>query len=340
MLETIMEYHIIFYVMGAIGVLGLISKFIANVTLKRLVKAASNMNKSTHGLMRLVRAKFEHACMVSDKVQNVEAFVDKYLYEYRVMGIRLHTWQQLEKQWVWIAGIFAVLGTAFQYNMYGMSELVFRYGAIGAAEMTALFLLHISTDERHRLSAARTYMIDYLENVCAHRYEKAYAQRGTVESAQESITRQEGQAREQVRVNERVTAAQEQEIERPKAEGEAQYAYTAAKDEKASGLFKRVKTAEKKNKKQEADKDAVIPDVGRPGTVPEVPGKIEEPQMPHPVSEPDILQNPAPVREPVTTAGMQTMKEQFQQVRAKEEALEERGVQEAIIREILEEFLA
>lgn len=337
MLETIMEYHIIFYVMGAIGVLGLISKFIANVTLKRLVKAASNMNKSSHGLMRLVRAKFEHACMVSDKVQNVEAFVDKYLYEYRIIGVRLHTWQQLEKQWIWIAGIFAVLGTTFQYNMYGMSETVYRYGAIGAAEMTALFLLHICTDERHRFSAARTYMIDYLENVCAHRYEKAYAQK-------ETGTAQGGAARrvekEQVPIGQEQGEVQLQTQEMDRTGREGEYAYASSKGEKASGLFKRVKASEKKNKRQGEDMDVTIPDVSQPGSMPEVPGRIEEPQMPHPVSEPDLLKNPAPVREPIRNSGMQTMKEQFQQTRVKDEPAEERVAQEAIIREILEEFLA
>ena len=35
------------------------------------------MSKSNHPLMRLIRAKFEHACMVSDKVQNV---IDIKLY--------------------------------------------------------------------------------------------------------------------------------------------------------------------------------------------------------------------------------------------------------------------
>lgn len=44
------------------------------------------MSKSNHPLMRLVRAKFEHACMISDTVENVGVFVDKYLYEYKVCG--------------------------------------------------------------------------------------------------------------------------------------------------------------------------------------------------------------------------------------------------------------
>ena len=34
--------------------------------------------------------------MVSEKVENVEAFVDKYLYEYRVAGLKLHSIQRME----------------------------------------------------------------------------------------------------------------------------------------------------------------------------------------------------------------------------------------------------
>ena len=82
MLEIILDKHVIFVLMGILTVIGIVSKLIANVTLKQLVRAAGNMNKSTHPLMRLVRAKFEHACMISDTVENVRVFVDKYLYEY------------------------------------------------------------------------------------------------------------------------------------------------------------------------------------------------------------------------------------------------------------------
>ena len=84
MLETLVQNQIIFYAMGVAAGIGVLSKLVAHITLRRMVKAASRMNKSNHKLMRLVRAKFEHASMVSDKVQNVEAFVKKYVYEYRI----------------------------------------------------------------------------------------------------------------------------------------------------------------------------------------------------------------------------------------------------------------
>ena len=63
MLEMIMDRHLQFVLLGAVASIGLISKIITGVTLKKLVWAAANMGKSTHPLMRLIRAKYEHACM-------------------------------------------------------------------------------------------------------------------------------------------------------------------------------------------------------------------------------------------------------------------------------------
>lgn len=56
MLEMIMDRHLQFVLLGAVASIGLISKIITGVTLKKLVWAAANMGKSTHPLMRLIRA--------------------------------------------------------------------------------------------------------------------------------------------------------------------------------------------------------------------------------------------------------------------------------------------
>ena len=61
MLDIILERHVVYVLMGIFTVAGLLSKIIVSATLKKLVRAAGNMSKSSHPLMRLVRAKFEHA---------------------------------------------------------------------------------------------------------------------------------------------------------------------------------------------------------------------------------------------------------------------------------------
>ncbi|MFR1158499.1 MAG: hypothetical protein ACLSD7_05580 [Coprococcus phoceensis] len=183
MLETLVENQIIFYAMGAGAAIGVLSKLIAHFTLRRMVKAASRMSKSNHKLMRLVRAKFEHASMVSDKVQNVEAFVKKYVYEYRVFGIRLHTFRNLEKKTIWIVAVLGTAGTVAVYYLYGLEEQVFQYAAWTGIGAVILCMVHILSDENYYQQMAENYMIDYLENVCAHRYAKLYKEKNVSQTS-------------------------------------------------------------------------------------------------------------------------------------------------------------
>ena len=177
MLEVVLDRQIMVILMGIAAAVGVISKIIAAVSLKRLVRASGNMNKSSHPLIRLVKAKFEHACMVSDRVQNVEVFVEKYLYEYRAGGLRLHTWRRLEKAGVWLCFLFGLAGAVSWYAARGMGDPVLQYAAAGAGGAILIFLFQLTSDEKYQLGAIRNYMVDYLENVCAHRYEKAQADR-------------------------------------------------------------------------------------------------------------------------------------------------------------------
>lgn len=166
------DTNIIVYLMIAVGVIGVLAKIVNQLTLRRMVKAAGNMPKSTHKLIKLVRSKYEHACMIHDTVENVGAFVERYIYEYRGFIFRVHTWRQLETQAIWFSGILAVMGAGGHYLAHGFCEGMFQYLAAGAAEMVALFVIRQLSDEPYKINAAKVYMVDYFENVCAHRYKK------------------------------------------------------------------------------------------------------------------------------------------------------------------------
>lgn len=172
MLEMIMDKKLLFVLMGIFAGIGVADKCVVGMTMKRLVQAAGNMNKSTHPLMRLVRAKFEHACMISDTVENVGVFVDKYLYEYKICGLPLHTVRRLEKICAGLCVLTGLAGAFFSYQLYGMGDAVLRTGACGVGLGILVWLFHLTTDEEYCLQMAKNYMVDYLENVCLHKYEK------------------------------------------------------------------------------------------------------------------------------------------------------------------------
>lgn len=321
MLKTMVDYDVMFYVMGVVALVGVCSKMISQLALKRLVRAAGNMNKSTHKLMKLMRAKFEHACMVSDRVQNVNAFVEKYVFEYRVLGLRLHTWQQLLRQSMWACMLLGAMGAGMYYRTYGMGETVYHYGGIGASLMVLLFLLQVTTDERYLLKNAEIYMIDYLENVCMHRYEK------TCQREAQSRKAAVGQA-VLAGVDSRADAGTEHFEKKEKTETEASRKMVEEPSEKVvpmekeaehtEEIFSRKKRKETRREIQEGQKRKHF---GRKAAEEELPNRIKDRETPE---------------EHLGDAAAMEPAGRMSSISGEADA----APKEAIIREILEEFLA
>ena len=197
MLELMLDRHVIYVLMGMSTFAGVVSKVVVGRTLRKLVAAAESMGKSNHPLMRLVRAKFEHTCMISEKVENVGVFVDKYLYEYRVGGVRLHAWRRLQMAGAGLCLILGGVGAIISYRIKGATEQTAMIGGTGVALALIVFLVHMLTDEEYRLEAVRNYMVDYLENIYQHRYEKTYKKEVLAEEARLEGTRMAESARTQ-----------------------------------------------------------------------------------------------------------------------------------------------
>ena len=203
MLEMLLDKKLLFVLMGMLTGLGVADKCIVSMTMKRMIEAAGSMSKSNHPLMRLVRAKFEHACMISDTVENVGVFVDKYLYEYKVCGLRLHSLRRLEKMCSGLLIVTGLAGAGITCQVYGMGDEALRMGAAGCGLGILVWLFHLTTDENYCMEMAKNYMVDYLENVCLRKYEKMNQNERTVRVNIENGPAEEeiGPAEEEIQKN-------------------------------------------------------------------------------------------------------------------------------------------
>ena len=323
MLEMILDRHIMYVLMGVFAAIGIVSKCISNAALKRLVRAAGNMNKSTHPLMRLVRAKFEHACMISEKVENVGVFVDKYLYEYKVAGMKLHSLRRMEKTSAGLCLIAGLAGAGMEYAVNGMQDAVIKTGAAGGILAVLVYLFHLTTDENYRFNAAKNYMVDYLENVCLHRYEKAY--------------------QKELKVMAQDTPAME---------------FSAVNDDNTDAPVSMSAGMEKeKEEKQNNAAEPLRPHPGMEVPSPVTPPEITPPAMPEPYEAPKAYEGPrayeaskvyeeqetVPQFQPVSADIRQESRQESRKSRRqgnKRENRQERADKDVLIRQILEEFMA
>lgn len=211
MLEMLLDKKLLFVLMGMLTGLGVADKCIVSMTMKRMIEAAGSMSKSNHPLMRLVRAKFEHACMISDTVENVGVFVDKYLYEYKVCGLRLHSLRRLEKMCSGLLIVTGLAGAGITCQVYGMGDEALRMGAVGCGLGILVWLFHLTTDENYCMEMAKNYMVDYLENVCLRKYEKMNQKERTVR-----VNIENGPAEEEIGSAEEEIGPAEEEIQKNK----------------------------------------------------------------------------------------------------------------------------
>ncbi len=161
------------YLMGVVFVIAVLTKMLSYVTVRKMVRSASEIQKSNHKFMKLIKAKFEHASMVSDKVKNVDAFVEKYLYEYRVLGMKLCTLRNLPKKGAGIIGIIGALFAGICYQKVQFTGRTLEYIEWTCIYVALILLLQLLLEEEVRIRAAKNYIVEYLENVCIRRYEKA-----------------------------------------------------------------------------------------------------------------------------------------------------------------------
>lgn len=252
--EVVTGTNIIYYLMILVASVGVLAKVINHFTLRSMVKSASNMQKSTHKLIKLVRSKYEHACMLHDRVENVEAFVEKYIYEYRGILFRIHTWRQVEIQSIWFLGILGFIGASCWYLKSGLCEEVYRYAGLGAAGMMLLFVVSQLSDEQHKILRIQNYMVDYLENVCAFRHRRA---RQSEREHIEVIQTENGKAR----VGQADGASSRGKVVENKAEQETfsgdEQVMQYAQEENASGKKRFVKNEAFSSRKKEEWEDGV-----------------------------------------------------------------------------------
>ncbi len=174
MLQEIFRYNILLYVIGAFCLLGVLCKGVVWISYRRLMKATESAGKSANGLTQKLRMKFENCYRLNLNVQNISAFVDKYLQHYKVLGLRVHTWNQLVRVFAVGIGLVTVGACLGLYFIGDQALLTALYAAAGIGSVMLLGLLECLLDVKDKQRMAATNLMDYLDNTLSNRLHHQY----------------------------------------------------------------------------------------------------------------------------------------------------------------------
>lgn len=176
----VMENQSLFvYVIAGVCFVGVLSKLLLQGKLHRLIKASEKMVSTTHRQMRMIRNHYENSLHMDLQVHNIQAFVDKYLLNLRILGVPIRIWDSMviEAAILSIAtGGIGIINTI--HKGYG-DEVVFSI--LFATILSCACLLSIENIFRIENSYDRLQanIEDYLENNLKNRLGEPLVSRET-----------------------------------------------------------------------------------------------------------------------------------------------------------------
>ncbi len=163
-----------YYFIGIVTFIGLLLPLVLHFKLKGLIHAAEHPGKSEHPLIKVMLNKFTACYKVKVGVNNVDNFVDKYVYTYKIGGFYLFTWDKICGQPAWILLYGCFIQLIVDYFYFGGKETDLSTIGIGVAASGLLMLYNHLFDRMDKLRVFGKEMADYLENSLGAKLEQEY----------------------------------------------------------------------------------------------------------------------------------------------------------------------
>lgn len=172
MLQTIMTSEVTGYILLALGGIGIIMEVILGIKYGSFLRRTWKIGVEKHELTENIKKKYELCHRMGMNVNNVDKFVDKYVYRQKLMGIKLCTWEGLCGQLCTIAGGTAVLAIGLAMLGECGQDVIIRYMIQGGISLTLLITFWRLGNVSTKKEVIHLNLCDYLENIYQVRLEK------------------------------------------------------------------------------------------------------------------------------------------------------------------------
>lgn len=193
--QELFDKNIFIYIMlGLLGG-GILLKLLLDIIYSRLVKASDSMATSKNKLTKTMKKKFEACFKLKIGVNNVDIFVDKYVFRQRFCGILLSTWENICGQilvlCLLIGSISTIMGLIYEC---GKQQILSTF-SVGILTSGLLIFLEGLVNLGAKKELLRLNMKDYLENILKVRLEQENESPELIEEYKKEYLKEElGQA--------------------------------------------------------------------------------------------------------------------------------------------------
>ena len=164
MVEKLLEKNVGIYAMVVLCVIGVIGNSLCLIGWNSLLKATEHIGTTRHKLIQEMKKKFETCYKMHINVNNVDKYVDKYIYKYKFCGLYLCTWENVCGQVLCITGFFGIICSILTCAYHCGQKTVFAY------ILTTVTIVGMLITYQYRVNVvqkSRTVSInlgDYFEN--------------------------------------------------------------------------------------------------------------------------------------------------------------------------------
>jgi hypothetical protein len=128
------------------------------------MEESENVPASKNKLIKQMKLKFENCFKLNLGVNNIEAFVDKYMYKHKVCGISIYNFNRVPLLCAWLSGTVGIVCGCICY----LENYSVRIGAVyeiyGIGSVVILKLAEIILDTAHKKKVLYVNLIDFFEN--------------------------------------------------------------------------------------------------------------------------------------------------------------------------------
>lgn len=172
--QELFDKNILAILMAVFCGLGILVRAIIYGIYRNLIKASDNMANSTNKLLKLIKMKFEACYKLKIGVNNVDIFVDKYMYKYKFCGILLYTWENISGQFLILCLLTGAVGSGLAvYYECGRTAVLSTF-LIGLFTSALLIIFESFLNLPAKRNVVRINIWDYLENMLKVKLEQKY----------------------------------------------------------------------------------------------------------------------------------------------------------------------